>query len=596
MYQALYRKWRPKTFDDVVGQQHITMTLASEVESGNISHAYLFTGTRGTGKTTCAKILAKAVNCLNPQNGSPCNVCEICTGIESGAVMDIAELDAASNNGVDDIRAMIDETNFTPVKATFRVYIIDEVHMLSPQASNAFLKTLEEPPSHIIFILATTDPQKLLPTVRSRCQRFDFRRIGPEDIAKRLAFIAEQEGFSLDEDAGALIARIADGGLRDAVSLLDLCATTDKNITLKTVGIVAGIADKAFLFVLADCVKTGDAGKALELINDLHSSYSDMGILCSELINHFRSLMLIKTLPSARDLIVCTKADYDKLTAQAALFSPEEILHAMFLLEDTSLNLTKGYNKRTELELAFIRLCTPSLNDGKDAVIRRLAALEAAAANGTGFVSAPPAMPTVVSAALPQETKEIFDLAEPLRETPESFDIPAEKDPETADAAPLAGQFSLEMPPEAAEPAEPEPVEAVMQTRDENENQPEEPGADNDPPEEPCSAPGIQEPLDGWQSVLAALFEGDKPLWGTLTKACAYVENGVLFLGSENIDAAEELLKTWNHLDILKKLIADFCGLSCEIRFVKTKIKDKKAPLQGVASSINFLNKFSSDK
>ena len=593
MYQALYRKWRPKTFDDVVGQQNITATLASEVESGNISHAYLFTGTRGTGKTSCAKILAKAVNCLHPQNGNPCNVCEICTGIESGAVMDIAELDAASNNGVDDIRAMIDETNFTPVKAKYRVYIIDEVHMLSPQASNAFLKTLEEPPTHIIFILATTDPQKLLPTVRSRCQRFDFRRIGPEDIANRLAFIAEQEGFSLDEDAGALIARIAEGGMRDAISLLDLCSTTDKNITLKTVGMVAGIADKSFLFVLTDCIKTGNAGKALELINDLHSSYSDMGLLCSELINHLRSLMLIKTLQSARDLIVCTKADYDKLTAQAALFSPEEILHAMFLFEDTSLNLIKGYNKRTELELAFIRLCTPSLNDGKDAVIRRLAALEAAVANGTGFAPSPPVMPTVVSAAPPQETKETFDNPEPLRETPESFEMPGE---ETTEAAPLAGQFSLEMPPEAAEPAVPELVDAALQAPDESENQPEEPSSDNEAPEEPCAAPGSQEPLDGWQSVIAALFEGDKPLWGTLTKACAYVENGVLFLSSENIDAAEELLKTWNHLDIFKKLIADICGLNCEIRFVKTKPTDKKGPVQGVTRSLDFLNKFTSDK
>ena len=259
MYQVLYRKYRPKVFSDVVGQSHITSTLKNEVETGKLSHAYLFTGSRGTGKTTCAKILAKAVNCLNPINGNPCCECEICKGIESGAILDVVEIDAASNNGVDNIRDIRDESAFAPASCKYRVYIIDEVHMLSIGAFNALLKTLEEPPAHVKFILATTEVHKIPATILSRCQRFDFKRVDSESMVSRMRFIANEEGFTLDEEAALLIAKIADGGMRDALSVLDQCVSREKHITTETVCSVAGLTGRQHLFDLADAVKKEDA-------------------------------------------------------------------------------------------------------------------------------------------------------------------------------------------------------------------------------------------------------------------------------------------------------------------------------------------------
>jgi DNA polymerase-3 subunit gamma/tau len=359
MYQALYRKWRPKTFAEVVGQESVTVTLANEVRDGRISHAYLFTGTRGTGKTTCAKIFAKAVNCLNPKNGNPCNACAMCTGIDSGSVMDVVELDAASNNGVDDIRSLIDETGFTPAQASYRVYIIDEVHMLSASASNAFLKTLEEPPEHVIFILATTDAHKLLPTIRSRCQRFDFKRIYAEDIVDRLLFVAGEESIDLDRDAAVLLARLADGALRDALSMLDLCATGETRVTVEVVRRVTGLADKHYLFDLADCVHTGDIGRALTILGDLHSDSCDMDLLCAEFMNHLRSLMIIKTLrpASAVDaLLICTDDDFARLKIQADNCSLEDILYRLHCLRNRGASLagcgtTRGNGSRVRKTL-----------------------------------------------------------------------------------------------------------------------------------------------------------------------------------------------------------------------------------------------------
>lgn len=254
MYRVLYRKWRPQTFEEVYGQPHITATLKNELVSGRVAHAYLFTGSRGTGKTTCAKILSKAVNCLSPHDGDPCNECEICRGIDNGSVLDVIEIDAASNNGVDNIRDLRDEANFTPVKAKYRVYIIDEVHMLSTGAFNALLKILEEPPEHVIFILATTEVHKLPATILSRCQRFDFKRITPEDICARLQYVAEHENITLDEDAAALIAKVADGALRDALSLLDRCCAVDEHITSEVVTKSAGLAGRDYLMRLSKCI------------------------------------------------------------------------------------------------------------------------------------------------------------------------------------------------------------------------------------------------------------------------------------------------------------------------------------------------------
>ena len=279
MYQVLYRKWRPQVFADVVGQPQVTVTLQHELMAGRVAHAYLFTGSRGTGKTTCAKILAKAVNCLHPVNGDPCGECEICRGVESGSVMDVVEIDAASNNGVDNIRELREEAAFTPASARYRVYIIDEVHMLSQGAFNALLKTLEEPPAHVLFILATTEVHKLPATILSRCQRFDFHRIAPEDISDRLEYVARQEEASLDREAGLLIARLADGAMRDALSLLDQCFGRSRQVTVEVVNETAGLAGREHLFQMAQSILDRDSPSALELVDRLYRESKDMARL-----------------------------------------------------------------------------------------------------------------------------------------------------------------------------------------------------------------------------------------------------------------------------------------------------------------------------
>ncbi|MGN0526044.1 MAG: DNA polymerase III subunit gamma/tau [Acutalibacteraceae bacterium] len=376
MYRALYRKWRPQTFNDVYGQKHITETLKNEITAGRLSHAYLFTGSRGTGKTTCAKILAKAVNCLNPQDGSPCNECEICKGIDSGSILDVTEIDAASNNSVDNIRDLRDEVNFTPAAAKYRVYIIDEVHMLSSGAFNALLKTLEEPPAHVLFILATTEVQKLPATILSRCQRFDFRRIPPEDIAQRLKEVAEHEKLQLSDDAGLLIARVADGALRDALSILDQCAGYNEPITVETVGNAAGLLGKDYLFEISDAVLNQDSVAVLNIIDRLHASSCDMERLVSELVNHFRNLMLAKTAKSPEKFIVATPDELERYKVNAQKISYGTILYIMETLCKESSQLKYSSHQRAQTETMLIRLCSPALSTDNSAIIRRIDELE----------------------------------------------------------------------------------------------------------------------------------------------------------------------------------------------------------------------------
>ena len=298
MYQALYRKWRPRTFDDVVGQSHITETLKRQVQEGRLSHAYLFTGTRGTGKTSCAKILSRAVNCEHPVNGNPCNECAACRGIESGAILDVLELDAASNNGVDQVRALRDEAVYSPAAVRKRVYIVDEVHMLSTQAFNALLKILEEPPEHLMFILATTELHKVLPTIRSRCQQFAFKRLSPLDITQRLKYVAGEEGIPLTSEGAALIARLADGGMRDALSLLDQCAAGERE-TLGEQEILTslGLAGNVETAALMEEIARRDTGAALERMDRLYAAGKDVGSLLNELSSLTRDLLIRKTAP-----------------------------------------------------------------------------------------------------------------------------------------------------------------------------------------------------------------------------------------------------------------------------------------------------------
>lgn len=377
LYKALYRKWRPQVFSDVSGQNHITETLMNEISTGRLSHAYLFTGSRGTGKTTCAKILAKAVNCLNPQNGSPCNECSICKGIDDGSVLDVTEIDAASNNSVDNIRDLRDEVNFTPAAAKYRVYIIDEVHMLSSGAFNALLKTLEEPPSHVLFILATTEVQKLPATILSRCQRFDFRRIPSEDIAARLMTVAENENLQLHDDAALLIARLADGALRDALSILDQCAGYNEPITVNTVGNAAGLLGKDYLFEISDAILSQDSAAVLNIIDRLHSSSCDMERLMSELVNHFRNIMMAKSTKSPEKFIVSTPDELARYKENAAKMTYGTILHIMETLCRESSQLKYSAHQRAQTETTLIRLCSPALSTDNSALLRRMEELEA---------------------------------------------------------------------------------------------------------------------------------------------------------------------------------------------------------------------------
>ena len=358
MYKALYRKWRPLTFDDVISQQHITDTLKNQIINGKTAHAYLFTGSRGTGKTTCARILAKAVNCQHLQNGSPCLECEICRDADAGALSDIIEIDAASNNGVDDIRDLREGTVYTPEKCTYKVYIIDEVHMLSPSAFNALLKIMEEPPAYVKFILATTEIHKVPATITSRCQRYDFRRIKTEDIAKRLLYISEKENIKLSEDGANLIAKLADGGMRDALSLLDQCSVCAENITSAEVSTIAGIAGRDYLYELLEAFPKEDTAAAMKITSSLHSMSKDLTRLCEELIMQLRNIMLIKLMDDkAAELIVCMPEEFERLKKISELYSLEAVMEKIEVLQECRERMTKVLNKRVEFEMALIRIC-----------------------------------------------------------------------------------------------------------------------------------------------------------------------------------------------------------------------------------------------
>lgn len=414
MYQVLYRKYRPKVFSDVVGQEHITETLSKEVETGRLSHAYLFTGSRGTGKTTCAKILSKAVNCLNEHNGNPCGECEVCRGIDDGSIMDVVEIDAASNNGVDNIRDIRDEVTFAPAKCKYRVYIIDEVHMLSIGAFNALLKTLEEPPDHVKFILATTEVNKLPVTILSRCQRFDFKRVSADAMIKRMMQIADMEGFNLQPDAASLIARLSDGGMRDALSTLDQCACVQKDITTALVSQVAGVTGKDHLFSFADAAAQNNCAECISIINDLHGNSFDMERLCTDLIDHFRSLMIVKTVKDADTVLMCTQEDVERFKKQSAFFTLENILLAIDLLQSALANIKRGVNRRIEMEMTAIKLSSPKLNSDVNALAARISRLEAAAESGERIVQKSTDTKTVTPQAQPkvQPTEENHGSAE----------------------------------------------------------------------------------------------------------------------------------------------------------------------------------------
>ena len=408
MYQALYRKWRPKTFADVVGQEHITETLQRQVAEGRLSHAYLFTGTRGTGKTTCAKILARAVNCEQPENGNPCNRCPSCLGIESGRFLDVVELDAASNNGVDSVRALRDEAIYSPAQVKKRVSIVDEVHMLSTPAFNALLKILEEPPAHLMFILATTELHKVPATILSRCQRFSFRRIRPQDIVGRLNYIAGQEHIDLKEDGAALLARLSDGALRDALSLLDQCAAAGGAIDAPAVLDALGLAGNVQTAQLMSLILSRDTRGALALLGRLYDGGKDVGAVLGELSTLSRELLIRATAGEGGESLLSGAYDSATLENLCKQGTSARFIQLCTLLQETAAQLQFSVNRRTDAELCILKLCDETLSGDLAALNARIARLEEQIAAGVQFAarnvsSAPAPAQTPAKTALKQE-------------------------------------------------------------------------------------------------------------------------------------------------------------------------------------------------
>ncbi len=473
MYQALYRKWRPRTFADVVGQEHITETLQRQVAEGRLSHAYLFTGTRGTGKTTCAKILSRAVNCEQPENGNPCNRCPSCLGIESGRFLDVVELDAASNNGVDSVRALRDEAIYSPAQVKKRVYIVDEVHMLSTPAFNALLKILEEPPEHLMFILATTELHKVPATILSRCQRFSFRRIRPQDIAGRLNYIAQQEHIDLKEDGAALLARLSDGALRDALSLLDQCAAAGGAIDAPAVLDALGLAGNVQTAQLMSLILSRDTRGALALLGKLYDGGKDVGAVLGELSTLSRELLIRATAGEGGESLLSGAYDSATLENLSKQGTSARFIQLCTLLQETAAQLQFSVNRRTDAELCVLKLCDETLSGDLTALCARIARLEEQIAAGVQFAarnvsSAPAPAQAPAKTASDQETPapkaaeeappwdepplpDDYDAPPPYGEPVESAPKAAPRAAETVSAPQQAGDFAAETADSAAD-------------------------------------------------------------------------------------------------------------------------------------------------
>ncbi|MCH5299929.1 MAG: DNA polymerase III subunit gamma/tau [Ruminococcus sp.] len=538
MYQVLYRKWRPKTFEDVSGQPQVTRTLQNEIKAGRINHAYLFTGSRGTGKTTCAKIFAKAVNCLNPVDGNPCGECENCKTIENGDMHDVVEMDAASNRGIDDIRDIIDKARFSPAKAKYRVYIVDEVHMLTEQAFNALLKTLEEPPEHVIFILATTEVHKLPATIVSRCQRFDFHRIASDAISDRLKYVAENENVTITDDAALLISAVADGALRDALSLLDRCIALDNNITADVVRKASGLAKKDYLFDLANCCINKNTPKALEIVDRLYNEAKDMARLCNELIDHFRNLMIIKSVKNPKEFLVMSEDEFDNAQTQADFLTLEEIVYIMDVLEQSYQRMGKGSSNRTEFETALVKLSAPELDFSMEALLSRISALENAVKKGIRVVNSEEKQPPKA------EEKPIEDNKTSKTETSEpDFEEPAKK----ADSSEIENILNPKPVQSFSEPAEnitpqPQVVQSPVRKQVDYEE------IYNN------ATPFLQ-----WPEVVEHLKKYSKTIATSFTNTNAY-ESGNYLLIDANSTMPFELLKVSTQREKIREAIMEITG------------------------------------
>ena len=577
MYQVLYRKWRPQKFSDVSGQPQVTKTLENELKSGRINHAYLFTGSRGTGKTTCAKILAKAVNCLNLQDGNPCCECENCKGIDDGSILDVVEMDAASNRGIDDIRAVIDEAQFRPSRGKYRVYIIDEVHMLTEPAFNALLKTLEEPPEHVVFVLATTEVHKLPSTILSRCQRFDFNRISPEDIKNRLKYVAENEGASIEDDAAYLIAAIADGAMRDALSLMDRCLGGSDNITTEIVRDCAGLARKDYLFELSTACINKNTAKALETLSRLHRESKDMARLCDELLDHFRSLMMIKCTRNPQTHIVMSADEFELAQTQADYLTLGEIVYIMDILQNTYQRMGKGNSNKTELETALVKLSAPELEGTNEALTARVCALEKALKSGV-TVKAEPELKTAVKPEPKPEpkTESALETKAPEKTEPAEKKTFEEKKPEEKEVFP--------------EP----PKTAPIPKAEEKPPVPEEPPQKSEPAP-PRAKPQVNleeiynnaKPFRQWPEVVENIKKYSKGIAAAFSNTNAYESGNYLLIDSES-EIPFRLLKESSQRANIRTAIQEITGKVYKLGPYKKpeKKEEKKDPLKDLVNDL----------
>ena len=608
MYRALYRKWRPQRFEDVVGQRAIVTALKNQITANRVGHAYLFTGVRGTGKTTCAKIFAKAVNCLHPVNGDPCGECEICRGIDNGSILDVVEMDAASNNGVDDIRDLRDETAYTPSACKYKVYIIDEVHMLSTAAFNALLKTLEEPPAHVIFILATTEIQKVPATILSRCQRYDFTRIGPEDIARRVEYIAGEEKLELTPDGAELIARLADGALRDALSILDTCAGVTAKIDADVVRRMAGVTDRSYLFRISDALEAQDGAAALAQLAQLRQQSVDVKRLTEELIAHYRALMLA-ALPGGQALLSGVSPEEEALYLEKGpQLGQREAIRAIRALGSALEHMTRGSDQRIELELALFSLSEPPQQMQAVPVQAAPARMAVQPAAVQPFASVPAAQPFASAPARPAPTAEPTP-AEPQEAVPVQPAVPVASVPQTAvpeqaETAPAPAEETLPLPEEppvqqtetplpweeppasVEQPAAPEPVQQPSVPPVQEKTAGPVPGK---------SAKTVQEgiaPFPYWEQVVQQLQEKDPMLYTYLRKSKAYFDGTrVLIDGGKTFRDFIRANKDSQRL--IKKLIANVSGVAVPIGPYEPKAAGKA--VSNAEQSLRALEKLGLD-
>ena len=522
MYTALYRKWRPQTFSDVVGQDHITRTLKNEIVTNRLSHAYLFVGTRGTGKTTCARIFAKAVNCPNVKDGEPCNACAICKGIDDGTVLDITEIDAASNTSVDNIRDLIEQSNFNPAQTKYRIYIIDEVHMLSKGAFNALLKTLEEPPEYVKFVLATTEAHKMLPTILSRCQRFDFKRIGADVMGERLMYIAEKEGITLTNEAANLISRLSDGAMRDALSILDQCIARNSDVNTALVSEVCGIAGREYLGETAKALLENDCPAILSIISRLYENACDMERYCEELINYFRNIMVARAVKNPEQLIICSNEELEEIRTFSEMFTLPRAIAIISQLQNSFAEIKSGVQGRTAMEMALIKLASPDMDSRDESILKRIAEIEKQLKNGV-------VVPAAQSVASPNEQRTSVPVAEEHISQP--------KPGQNAKSAEQTIEVQKEPQAEQAIPETPTPEEEETVSK-------------------AAAAPAVAAPeaIVQWPETLQELFDTNRLAWTILNGTTAKAHGSTVIVYGSHPSIPDILAIKINSDDVLAAL------------------------------------------